>query len=271
MKYSNHPIAEEPGFCYRIKVSIISALAYHRIKHGRLVDMSIHQRKNGPVFGSGEGSGGPVGVLIVSTHPLMIKGITGMLANVPTVRVSGQSMGRVEMMLKIYETDPAVVIINDDDKDRDSPGTLESIRSAISEFPHVNVLTIIKAHNFDKELTMLKIGVKGVLLENFEQETLIDAIDYVASGGLWHRREIMEKFISDQLFFYKSREGERDGFTIPSFTRRELEIMQLAGKGKKNREIAAELYISEKTVKHHLSKIFKKLNINRRAHLKSFL
>ena len=233
--------------------------------------MSINSRKNGPVFGPGEGGGEPVNVLVVSLHPLMIKGITGMLANVPSVKVAGQSMGRIEMMLKIYETDPDVVIINDDDKDMDSPGTLESIRSAISEFPNVNVLTIIKAHDFDKELTMLKIGVKGVLLENFEQETLVDAINCVAEGGLWHRRKIMEKFISDQLFFYKSREADRDEFSIPSFTRRELEIMQLAGKGKKNREIASELYISEKTVKHHLSKIFKKLNINKRAHLKNFL
>lgn len=235
------------------------------------IDMNNDQRKNGSVFGPGERSGEPVSVMIVSAHLLMIKGISGMLANVPSIRVLGHSMGRVEMMLKIYETDPAVVIINDDDKDMDSPGTLESIRSAISEFPHVNVLTIIKAHDFDKELMMLKIGVKGVLLENFEHETLTDAIDCVASGGLWHRRKIMEKFISDQLFFYKSREGEKDGFLIPSFTRRELEIMQLAGKGKKNREIATELYLSEKTVKHHLSKIFKKLNINRRAHLKNFL
>ena len=233
--------------------------------------MSNYSRNNGPVFGPGDGSGEPVSVLVVSLHPLMIKGITGMLANAPSVKVAGQSMGRVEMMLKIYETDPSVVVINDDDKDMDSPGTLESIRSAISEFPNVNVLTIIKAHDFDKELTMLKIGVKGVLLENFEQETLVDAINCVASGGLWHRRRIMEKFISDQLFFYKSREAEKDELSIPSFTRRELEIMQLAGKGKKNREIASELYISEKTVKHHLSKVFKKLNINKRAHLKNFL
>mgnify|MGYP001323132893 FL=1 len=231
----------------------------------------IHSSKNDPFFGTGEGSGEPVSVLVVSQHPLMIKGIIGMLANVPSVKVTGQSMGRVEMMLKIYETDPAVVIINDDDKDTDSPGTLESIRSVVSEFPNVNVLTIIKAHDFDKELTMLKIGVKGVLLENFEQETLVDAINCVADGGLWHRRKIMEKFISEQLFFYKSREADRDELSIPSFTRRELEIMQLAGKGKKNREIASELYISEKTVKHHLSKIFKKLNINKRAHLKNFL
>lgn len=233
--------------------------------------MIIHSREHGPFFGPGEGSGEPVSVLVVSLHPLMIKGIIGMLANVPSVKVTGQSMGRVEMMLKIYETDPAVVIINDDDKDMDSPGTLESIRSVISEFPNVNVLTIIKAHDFDKELTMLKIGVKGVLLENFEQETLVDAINCVAENGLWHRRKIMEKFISEQLFFYKSREADRDELSIPSFTRRELEIMQLAGKGKKNREIASELYISEKTVKHHLSKIFKKLNINKRAHLINFL
>ena len=233
--------------------------------------MIIHSRKNDQFFGPGEGSGEPVSVLVVSLHPLMIKGIIGMLANVPSVKVTGQSMGRVEMMLKIYETDPAVVIINDDDKDTDSPGTLESIRSVISEFPNANVLTIIKAHDFDKELTMLKIGVKGVLLENFEQETLVDAINCVAENGLWHRRKIMEKFISEQLFFYKSREADRDELSIPSFTRRELEIMQLAGKGKKNREIAGELYISEKTVKHHLSKIFKKLNINKRAHLKNFL
>lgn len=60
-------------------------------------------------------------------------------------------------------------------------------------------------------------------------------------------------------------------FVLPTFTRRELEIIQMAGMGVKKREIGRNLSISEKTVKHYISRIFKKLKIKRRAELRKFL
>lgn len=73
----------------------------------------------------------------------------------------------------------------------------------------------------------------------------------------------MESFIKEQtpLKTYSAP-------SFPSFTKRELQIIQLVVNGLKNKEIGEQLFISEKTVKHHLTKIFKKLNIKKRAQLK---
>ncbi len=79
----------------------------------------------------------------------------------------------------------------------------------------------------------------------------------------------MEQFINEQLLLNKYSEKSPPPF--PSFTRRELEIVQLVVSGLKNREIGNQLFISEKTVKHHLTKIFRKLNINKRVQLKGFV
>ncbi|MEM7007898.1 MAG: LuxR C-terminal-related transcriptional regulator [Thermodesulfobacteriota bacterium] len=79
----------------------------------------------------------------------------------------------------------------------------------------------------------------------------------------------MEVFITEQLAINKSSTNLTPA--IPSFTRRELEIIQLVVSGQKNREIGDKLFISEKTVKHHLTKIFRKLNINRRVQLKGLI
>ncbi|MGH7892924.1 MAG: response regulator transcription factor, partial [Thermodesulfobacteriota bacterium] len=88
---------------------------------------------------------------------------------------------------------------------------------------------------------------------------------------LWFRRTVLEKFISEQLFFCRLKESAKQEFIPPTFTRRELEIIQMAGKGVKNREIGRNLFISEKTVKHHLSKIFKKLQIRKKGELRIYL
>ncbi len=76
----------------------------------------------------------------------------------------------------------------------------------------------------------------------------------------------MEKFITEKLFLNKS--NGNDAASLPSFTKRELEIIRLVSCGQKNKEIGERLFISEKTVKHHLTKVFKKLNISKRVQLR---
>ena len=89
--------------------------------------------------------------------------------------------------------------------------------------------------------------------------------------GLWFRRMVLERFVNEQILIYRSKENGGQGLALPVFTRRELEIIQMAGSGIKNREIGRNLFISEKTVKHHLSKIFKKLQIRKRTDLRLYI
>jgi len=121
-------------------------------------------------------------------------------------------------------------------------------------------------HDFDKELSALKIGVRGILSENFDLSTLLECINTLDKGGLWFRRKVMEKFITEQLFLNKQSGSIPP--TLPSLTKRELEIVQLVTCGQRNKEIGEQLFISEKTVKHHLTRVFKKLKRRKRVQLK---
>jgi len=81
----------------------------------------------------------------------------------------------------------------------------------------------------------------------------------------------LDTFVNEQLFFNKHNSINSEFRSLPSFTKRELQIIRLVTDGDKNKEIGIKLIISEKTVKHHISKIFKKLHISKRSQLKSIL
>ncbi len=210
-------------------------------------------------------------ILLYSPHHLAIKGIKGMLIGEPGIYFVGEATNWFEATLKIHEHEPSLVIINDDGPGYDSSNIPEPITALIREFPKLNILAILNTSNHDKEMAALKLGIKGVLIENFETDVLLDSIKCISGGALWFRRSVLETFVFEQLYLCRLKENGRQELTLPTFTRRELEIIQMAGKGVKNREIGRNLFISEKTVKHHLSKIFKKLRIRKRAELKVYL
>ena len=210
-----------------------------------------------------------ISTLLVSHHSLVLNGIAGHLMNKDEINLLKHASNKLEMMLRIQEHNPAIVIINDDQNDSKNTDTIETIRQTLQEFPSIKMLLIIDNYDLELELSALKIGIRGIITENFEQEELLDSILSIASGGLWFRKKVMEQFINEQLRLNKYSEKSTPSF--PSFTRRELEIIQLVVNGQKNREIGNQLFISEKTVKHHLTKIFRKLNINKRVQLKGII
>ena len=210
-----------------------------------------------------------ISTLLVSYHSLVIKGIVGHLKNKDVINLLEHASNKLEMMLRIQEHNPTIIIINDDHNNSGDANTLEIIGQTLNEFPSIKMLLIVDNYDMDKELEALRTGIRGIITENFEQEELIDSILSISSGGLWFRKEVMEQFINEQLLLKKY--SDKSLPTIPSFTKRELEIIQLVVSGQKNREIGNQLFISEKTVKHHLTKIFRKLNINKRVQLKGLI
>lgn len=210
-------------------------------------------------------------ILIYSPHTLVIKGIKGILASSPGVYLVGHSTNWIETMLRIYELDPSVLIINNDGDGIGTSNILEAVSPILNEFPGLHCLKIMNVPDQEKEMAALRLGFKGVLMENTESDRLIECLRRISAGGLWYRRTVLERFVNEQIFMYRFKENGMRDFTMPAFTRRELEIMQMAGRGLKNREIGKKLFISEKTVKHHLSKIFKKLRIKKRGELRMYL
>jgi two-component system response regulator DegU len=144
----------------------------------------------------------------------------------------------VDIIYQITQTTPQakVLILSD----RDDPYVLETIRS----------------------------GASGYLLKNLEEKQMLDAIRVIACGGVYIHPIMMGRVINE-LRRLSRKEGELTKAAPCSWrevlTYREMEVLQLMSQGKNNRSISEHLYISEKTVKNHVSKILYKLNVQDRT------
>jgi DNA-binding NarL/FixJ family response regulator len=109
----------------------------------------------------------------------------------------------------------------------------------------------------------LKAGAKGYLSKDSSVSDLTKAIKAVHQGELWIERKLMSTFFNHEAIA-DSKGGNPHGRTKEGLTPREQEVLHVLATGCTNKEIAQDLFISEKTVKTHLSSIFRKLKVTRR-------
>jgi DNA-binding NarL/FixJ family response regulator len=214
----------------------------------------------------GKGKPNYIEALVVSACSLVREGIISTLSGEDEIKVVGRASNRLDLMECIYKLKPDIVIINDEDNK--SISSLEAIRLINQESNDVKILLLIEDYDKDKELAALEMGVRGYLPERARKADFIRCIKAISRGEMWVRREIMGEFIKQ--LFVKIKRGDYLGPSIPYFTKREREVIILVCKGYKNKEIANRLLINEKTVKNYLSKIFKKLNIKKRADIRQY-
>lgn len=133
---------------------------------------------------------------------------------------------------------------------------IEACRIIKDEFPHVGVIALTIHDQEEYLFEMIRAGVAGYVLKDVNPDTLIRTIIGVARG---------ESFIPPPLATKVFREfrrlaGRSPGTKYPDeLTEREVEVLRLVARGESNRSIARKLYISEKTVKNHLTNIFQKI------------
>jgi DNA-binding NarL/FixJ family response regulator len=129
------------------------------------------------------------------------------------------------------------------------------------------VLVLTAFSEDENILNAAKGGARGYVLKGIDFPTLLRAIKTVHSGGVWIDKELpaadaFEEIAQGQsIDFGDAREGNE---AVKVLTRRELEILRLVAEGLTNEEIGKKIFISEKTVKTHLTNIFDKLKVNNR-------
>jgi two-component system nitrate/nitrite response regulator NarL len=121
----------------------------------------------------------------------------------------------------------------------------------------------------DRELHLraISLGAMGVVLKVDSSSCLFKAIRRVHSGEVWLNRSMMAAAMADSLRSRTAMKADPEQAKIASLTSRELQIIRLIGEGLKNKQIGERLFISEKTVGHHLSSIFAKLELTDRLEL----
>jgi len=170
----------------------------------------------------------------------------------------------------VQEHHPDVVIM---DINMPQMNGVEATRELIEKYPNTKVI-ILSIHDDENYVThALKTGARGYLLKEMDADALIEAVRVVADGGSYLHPKVTHNLVNEyrKLAAGVGRSGGGYVQTVEIrrplhlLTRRECEVLQMLADGKSNRGIGESLFISEKTVKNHVSNILQKMNVNDRT------
>jgi len=207
-------------------------------------------------------------IAIVDDHKLFREGIRRILDFEQSFDVVAEGSDGLDVLKIMEEQEVDVFII---DINMPNMNGAAATKALLEKNPDAKVI-ILSIHDDESYVThVLKVGARGYLLKEMDSDTLIEAIKVVSQGGSYLHPKIthnlVEEFrrlsLKEQLF--KSREIEVRR-PLHLLTRRECEVLQMLADGKSNRAIGEALFISEKTVKNHVSNILQKLEVNDRTH-----
>ncbi|MDH3443780.1 MAG: response regulator transcription factor [Deltaproteobacteria bacterium] len=205
----------------------------------------------------------PIKIIVADDHTLFRDGLKKMLSLERDVLVVGEA-GRGDEVVKAVERGrPDVLLLDLRMPKGDLVQTLLDVRE---RSPMTKVLILTAYAEEESIMNAAKGGARGYLLKGADLLTLLQAIKKVHGGGLWIDEELpaagtFEEIALGQIEPDKATQHDE---VVETLTRRELEILQLVAEGMTNEEIGKRIFISEKTVKTHLTNIFDKLKVNNR-------
>ncbi|WP_416829359.1 response regulator [Ectobacillus polymachus] len=203
-------------------------------------------------------------ILIVDDQPLVRDGL-GMLLNLrEELEVVGTACDGAEALEKARKYNPEIVLM-----DIRMPGTngVEGTRLLREHLPALQVLMLTTFKDSDLIFEALEQGASGYLLKDMPTDTIVQAILTVKSGGVVLPQEVTAQVLQE---LKKTRESdamllEEVPSSVKQLTERELDILREIGYGLSNKEIAHKLYITEGTVKNHVSNLISKLELRDRT------
>ncbi|MDQ0254522.1 two-component system response regulator DegU [Evansella vedderi] len=209
-------------------------------------------------------------IVLVDDHQLFREGVKRILAMEPSFDVVAEGSDGEVVLDLVREHQPDVVLM---DINMPNVNGVEATKQLVETFPDVKVL-ILSIHDDETYVThVLKTGASGYLLKEMDTEALIEAVKVVGQGGAYIHPKVTHNLINEyRRLASDDRIDSEIGFREVEYrrplhllTRRECEVLQLMTDGKSNRAIGEALYISEKTVKNHVSNILQKMNMNDRT------
>ncbi|MEV0528965.1 response regulator transcription factor [Streptomyces sp. NPDC050439] len=190
-------------------------------------------------------------LLIVDDHPVVRDGLRGMFRSDPCFEVLGEAADGVEAVALAERLDPDVVLM-----DLRMPGGngVDAIAELNRRGSRARVLVLTTYDTDSDTLPAIEAGATGYLLKDAPRDDLFTAVRAAAQG-----RTVLSPAVASRLVSRVRAPGNE------ALSTREREVLALVAKGTSNRAIAAELFISEATVKTHLTHVYGKLGVNDRA------
>ncbi|TFJ94325.1 response regulator [Lentibacillus salicampi] len=208
-------------------------------------------------------------IVLIDDHKLFREGVKRILEFEPSFEIIAEGDdGNVASKL-VRQHKPDVVLM---DINMPKVNGVQATTDLVRKYPNTYVI-ILSIHDDESYVThALKTGAQGYLLKEMDSDSLIEAIKVVREGGSYLHPKVTHNLVQE----YRRLAQENMTTTLTEagieyhkplhlLTRRECEVLQLLAEGKSNRGVAERLYISEKTVKNHVSNILQKMNVNDRT------
>ncbi len=203
-------------------------------------------------------------IVIVDDHFIFRNGLRDLLEEIPSANVIAEASSGEEFIEILPGLNPDLVFM-----DIKMPGMngVETTRKALEMFPDLKILALSMFGEGEYVEEMLQAGAMGYLLKNIGKDELIKAIDNMANDKGYFSDEILVT-VTRQVFNARQKSAEQN--ILDSFTKRELEVLQLVSQGYSNTEIAEKLEISPRTVGGHRNNMLSKSGLKNTAALISF-
>lgn len=198
-------------------------------------------------------------VIIADDHPLIREGIIKILSLEPGIEVVGEAEDGAQAIELARATDVDMILM-----DINMPNINGIVATKIikKEKPDVNIIALT-IHNQEEYLfELIRCGISGYVLKDVRPSELIETIQKVAEGQGFIPPSLTPKVFEELSRLSKQEEQVDDTFNL---TAREQEVLQEMAQGLSNKEIGEKLFITEKTVKNHLTNIFQKLGVSDRT------
>jgi NarL family two-component system response regulator YdfI len=197
-------------------------------------------------------------VLITDDHLIVREGLRLILETTEGVDIVGEASDGAECLRLVPELQPDVILMDLQMPRMDGITAIGHLRR---EHPEIAIVILTTFNEDDLMIRGLQAGARGYLLKDTSRENLLDTIQAAAKGETLLKPEILARVLS-------AKSVSTPTSTAPStltLTERELEVLQSAARGERNKEIAYKLGITERTVKAHLASIYQKFNVDSRA------
>ena len=202
-------------------------------------------------------TGTPTRVLIADDHPVFRDGLASLLEPLPGIEVVARASDGHEAVALAAEHVPDVIVM-----DVQMPGLngIEATRQVVAHRPQVGVLVLTMGEDDGTVLSALRAGARGYLRKGAEQDEIVRAIETVRGGGV-----VFGASLAGRIAEVLTPPAGATTRPFPELTERETEVLDRIAAGRNNGQIAAELFLSPKTIRNNVSSILAKLQATDRA------
>ena len=199
-------------------------------------------------------------VAIVDDHPLFREGVAGVLVDEPDIDIVGQGSSAAEAIHLATDLLPDIILL-----DITMPGGgVQAARQIAASCPFTKIVMLTASEDEEDVTAALKAGARAYILKGVPARELVHIIRSVWAGEVYVTPALAVSLLSE-MTKPAVAEPPRPTGTFANLTERERQILERVAAGLSNKEIGAQLYLSEKTIKHYMTNILQKLQVHNRV------